>query len=295
MVTTPRTRDSGNGDYRLGIVLNGMDAVWYNTADPAYLNYVKESVDRLVGPDGSIPTYEAHESRLDDILMGKQLLFLYGVTRDAKYYKAAAMLRKQLSAQPREPSGGFWHMGNLPDQMWLDGLYMAEPFYAEYAATFHSSGNFADITRQFALIDQHLRDPKTGLLYHAWDQSKKERWADKTTGDSPNFWGRGTGWYLMALVDTLPYYDLKDPGRATLIAILNRTAEAVARYQDPSTGLWYQVLDKSGEKGNYFESSAACMFTYAFAKGCAPWISSTALCAQRCAGLSRHSSVIRSE
>lgn len=254
-------------DYRLGIVLDGMDAVWHNDPNPAYYDYVKQAVDQFVQPDGSIRTYDSQAKSLDNILLGRQLLMLYGVTQNQKYYKAAVLLRKQLATQPRTASGGFWHQGQLPDQMWLDGLYMAEPFYAEYASMFHEPGDFADITRQFSLMYRHARDPKTGLLYHAWDESKKAAWANKRTGDSPVFWGRATGWYMMALVETLPYYKRDDPGRATLIAILRRTAEAVAKVQDPKTGLWYEVLDKPTEKGNYLESSASCMFAYAFAKG----------------------------
>ncbi len=189
------------------------------------------------------------------------------MTQQPKYYKAAVILRKQLSIQPRNSSGGFWHKQIYPDQMWLDGLYMAEPFYAEYAATFQEPQDFADITRQFTLIDDHARDPKTGLLYHAWDASKKQAWANKATGLSSVFWARGMGWYMMALVDTLPYYKQDDPGRARLLSILNSEAAAVVRYQDKQTGLWYQVLNRPGAKGNYFESSAACMFTYSLAKG----------------------------
>ena len=134
--------------------------------------------------------------------------------------------------------------------MWLDGLYMAEPFYAEYAATFHEDTAFDDIAKQFFLIERHTRDDKTGLLYHGWDESKKQRWSDPTTGRSPNFWGRAMGWYAMALVDTLDYFPKTHPKRAELIAILKRLAIAVAKYQDPKAGLWYQVVDKAGAKGN---------------------------------------------
>jgi unsaturated rhamnogalacturonyl hydrolase len=151
--------------------------------------------------------------------------------------------------------------------MWLDGLYMAEPFYAEYAATFHHPEAFSDITHQFVLIDEHTRDKKTGLLYHGWDESKKERWADKETGHSPELWARAMGWAMMALVDTISYYPEQDAGRKVLMAELDRDAAAVARYQDGETGLWYQVMDKAGAKGNYLESSASCMFVYALAKG----------------------------
>jgi unsaturated rhamnogalacturonyl hydrolase len=151
--------------------------------------------------------------------------------------------------------------------MWLDGLYMAEPFYAEYAATFHEQSAFDDIAKQFILMESHARDPKTGLLYHGWDESKQQRWADPANGHSPNFWDRAMGWYAMALVDTLDYFPRTHPRRAELIAILNRLAKAVAKYQDSKTGLWYEVVDKGSEKGNYLESSGSSMFVYALAKG----------------------------
>jgi unsaturated rhamnogalacturonyl hydrolase len=254
-------------NYELATLLNGMNAVWYSTADGSYFRYIKESVDTLVSPDGSIPTYDPAASTLDNIALGRELLLLYRVTRDARYYKAATLLRGQLSTQPRAASGGFWHKQIYPEQMWLDGLYMAEPFYAEYAEVFQEPQDFADITQQFTLMEAHARDPKTGLLYHAWDESRKQPWSNKTTGASRIFWARGMGWYMMALADALPFYPQNDPGRARLIGILNRTAQAVALVQDAHTGLWYQVLDKPGEKGNYFESSAACMFAYALEKG----------------------------
>ena len=254
-------------NYELGTLLRGMDAVWFNTADARYYKYIKSSVDQFVGVDGSIPTFNAQENQLDSILLGRQLLLLYGVTRDPRYAKAATLLYQQLMHQPRTASGGFWHKQRYPNQMWLDGLYMAEPFYAEYAATFHHPEAFSDITHQFVLIDEHTRDEKTGLLYHGWDESKKERWADKETGHSPELWARAMGWAMMALVDTISYYPEQDAGRKVLMAELDRDAAAVARYQDGETGLWYQVMDKAGAKGNYLESSASCMFVYALAKG----------------------------
>jgi unsaturated rhamnogalacturonyl hydrolase len=259
--------DRWEWNYHLGTLLNGVDAVWLDTADRKYFNYIKASVDQFVSPDGSIPTWNVEEYQLDNILLGRQLLMLYGVTQDKRYAKAATLLYEQLHHQPRTPSGGFWHKQKYPNQMWLDGLYMAEPFYAEYAVTFNHPEAFKDITHQFTLIDKHLRDSKTGLLYHAWDESKQERWADKQTGLSPQFWARAMGWYIMALVDTLPYYSADDPGRKELLAQLERDAAAIAKYQDGKSGLWYQVLDKPDGKGNYFESSASCMFVYALAKG----------------------------
>lgn len=254
-------------NYALGTLLDGMDAVWMNTVDPRYFHYIQNSVDALLGPDGSIPTYKNDEYQLDNILLGRQLLLLYRVTQEPKYLKAASLLYEQLQHQPRTPQGGFWHKQRYPNQMWLDGLYMAEPFYAEYAGLSHHAEKFSDITLQFVLMEEHARDARTGLLYHGWDESKQQRWANPVTGDSSQFWARGMGWYMMALVDTLGFYPQNDPGRAPLLAILQREAAAVARYQDPASGLWFQVVDKPAAKGNYLESSAACMFVYALAKG----------------------------
>ncbi|SPE25233.1 Glycosyl hydrolase family 88 [Candidatus Sulfotelmatomonas gaucii] len=254
-------------NYELGTLLEGMDGVWFSTADGADFKYIKSSVDQLVTPEGTIATLKADDHELDNILVGRQLLLLYRVTLDKRYLTAATFLNDQLAQQPRNADGGYWHKQRYPNQMWLDGLYMAEPFRAEYAFISHRPEDFKDVTHQFVLMEQHARDSKTGLLYHGWDASKQERWANKQTGDSTQFWARGIGWYMMALVDTLSYYPADDPGRKQLLAILNREAASVARYQDQKTGLWYTMMNKTGEKGNYFESSSACMFVYAFAKG----------------------------
>jgi unsaturated rhamnogalacturonyl hydrolase len=254
-------------NYELGTLLQGMRSVWLTDVDPRDFNYIKSSVDALIAPDGSIPTLKPEEHQLDNVLLGRQLLFLYGVTQDKRYLTAATFLWNQLGAQPRNAEGGYWHKQRYPNQMWLDGLYMAEPFRAEYASISHHPEELADITKQFVLMEQHARDAKTGLLYHGWDASKQERWADHKTGDSSQFWARGVGWYMMALVDTLDFYPEGDPGRAQLIAILQRESAAIARFQDKNTGLWYTMLNKPGEKGNYFEASSACMFVYALAKG----------------------------
>jgi unsaturated rhamnogalacturonyl hydrolase len=253
--------------YELGVVLKGVEGVWYSTGDGRYFKYVRQSVDHFVDKDGAIRTYKLEDYNIDNVLLGRNLLTLYKVTGQEKYRKAAALLREQLRAHPRTSEGGFWHKKIYPHQMWLDGLYMGEPFYAEYAAAFGEPEAFEDIAKQFVLMERHSRDAKTGLLYHGWDESRGQRWADKTTGRSPNVWGRAMGWYAMALVDTLEHFPAGHPRRAELVAILNRLAEAVARYQEPGSGLWYQVLDKGGRKGNYLEASASSMFVYALAKG----------------------------
>ena len=253
--------------YDKNLLLAGFAAVWQNTGDPSYYRYIQRSMDRLVADDGSIASYKEDELSSDEIALGRQLLLLYGRTRKEKYYKAATIIRSQIDIQPRTPSGGFWHKKRYPNQMWLDGPYMVEPFYAQYAAMFQRPKDFDDIAHQFVLIEARTRDAKTGLLYHGWDETRQMSWANKDTGRSPIFWARAIGWYAMALVDTLPYFPPDHPGRAQLLAILNRLAPAIAGAQDPETGLWYQVIDKRKEPGNFPESSASCMLVYALQKG----------------------------
>ena len=252
--------------YEQGVLLTGMEAVWLNTGDGRYFDYIRRVIDRYVEDDGTIKTYKQADYNIDNVQPGRILLLLYKVTGQEKYRKAAAHLREQLKSHPRTSEGGFWHKKIYPSQMWLDGLYMGEPFYAEYAATFGEPEAFDDIAKQFVLMERNSRDAKTGLLYHGWDESKQQRWADKTTGRSPNFWGRAMGWYAMALVDVLEYFPKDHPRRGELLAILGRLAAAIEKVQEPQTGLWYQVLNAGGMKGNYLEASASVMFVYALAK-----------------------------
>ena len=158
--------------YEQGVVMKGMEGVWLSTADARYFRFIQESIDRFVQDDGTIRTYKGDEYNIDNILNGRMLLFLYNVTGQDKYRKAAGLLREQLKTHPRTSEGGFWHKKIYPSQMWLDGLYMGEPFYAEYAKTFHEDADFDDIARQFVFMERHSRDPKTGLLYHGWDESR---------------------------------------------------------------------------------------------------------------------------
>jgi unsaturated rhamnogalacturonyl hydrolase len=265
VVTEPNKPVKWN--YEQGVLLKGMEGVWLRTGDGRYFKYIQQLTDQFVNSDGTIRTYKLEDYNIDNVLSGRNLLLLYKVTGQEKYRKAAALLREQLKNHPRTSEGGFWHKKIYPSQMWLDGLYMGEPFYAEYATIFNEPAAFDDIAKQFILMERHARDAQTGLLYHGWDESRQQRWADPQTGRSPNFWGRAMGWYAMALVDTLDYFPENHAQRAELVAILKRLAAAVAKYQEPKSGLWYQVLDKGGEKGNYLESSASSMFVYALSKG----------------------------
>ncbi|HVT87065.1 MAG TPA: DUF4350 domain-containing protein [Chitinophagaceae bacterium] len=253
--------------YDEGVVLKGMQGLWYNSGGVKYFHYIKQCMDLFIDNNGNIRTYKPEDFNLDNVNNGRILLLLYRVTGEKKYWNAASKLWQQLKEQPRNAEGGFWHKKIYPDQMWLDGLYMAEPFYAEYASLSHDAAAFNDIAKQFILMEQHSRDPRSGLLYHAWDASKKEKWANKTTGLSPNFWGRAMGWYGMALVDVLDYFPTDNPQRETLIRILNRFASAIIKVQDAKTGLWWDILNQPNYKNNYPEASASSMFVYTLAKG----------------------------
>ncbi|PWS32372.1 glycoside hydrolase family 88 protein [Pedobacter paludis] len=253
--------------YDMGVVLEGAAMVWRNTGNGDYFKYIQSSMDAYIDKAGNIRTYKGEDFNIDNVKNGRALLLLYKVTGQQKYLTAATQLYDQLQKQPRTKEGGFWHKKIYPNQMWLDGLYMGEPFYAEYAALMNKDAAFDDVAKQFILMEKYARDAKTGLLYHGYDESRTEQWANKTTGTSPNFWARAMGWYMMALVDVLDNFPKNHPKRAELIAILNRTATATVKYQDAKSGVWFDIMDLPIKKGNYLESSASSMFVYGLAKG----------------------------
>nr|WP_229725526.1 glycoside hydrolase family 88 protein [Hymenobacter baengnokdamensis] len=262
-------RKTARWDYEQGLMLRALERVWERTGDARYFTYIQKDLDQFVQKDGSIRTYKADEYQLDNLATGPALLLLsqLSVPGNEKYRLAAATLRKQLASQPRTKEGGFWHKKTYPNQMWLDGLYMAEPFYAEYSALTGDAAGLDDVAKQFALIEKHLVDPKTGLLYHGYDESREQQWANKATGQSPNAWDRAIGWYAMALVETLDYLPAGNANRAALIKDLQRLAPVLAKYQDAKTGTWSLVMGHESEKGNYAEASGSSMFVYALAKG----------------------------
>ena len=252
--------------YDMGVMLKGIEGIWQNTGDAKYFNYIQQQMDFFINDDGAIHDYKGTEYNIDHVNNGKQVMLLYRVLGKEKYKKAAQTLRDQLKTHPRTNEGGFWHKKVYPYQMWLDGLYMGQPFYAEYAMVFKEDTTFNDIARQFMYMERHARDARTGLLYHGWDESRQQQWANKETGNSPNFWGRALGWYGMAMVDVLDYFPKQHAGRDSIIAILNRFAQAVVKVQDPASGLWFDIVDKPKEPKNYKEASASCMLTYTLAK-----------------------------
>jgi len=237
------------------------------TGDSRYYDYAKGYADSLIDSDGVIYNYKMSNYNIDQINPGKMMFLLYDRTRDPRYEKVIHTLREQIDSQPRIAAGGFWHKRIYPDQMWLDGLYMGAPFYAEHALRYNRPGDFSDVVNQFLIVAASTYDPATGLYRHAFDASRKMAWADSLTGQAPHAWGRAMGWFSMAIVDVLDFLPADQTGRDQMIDILNRMVKKLAEIQDPATGGWYQVLDRSGDDGNYIETSCTAMFAYSIFKG----------------------------
>ncbi len=253
-------------DYCHGLELQAMLDVYDAYGDRKIYEYALAYADTMIHEDGSIKTYKLEEYNIDRLNSGKFLFRIYEQTKDEKYRKAIDLLRSQIDTHPRNEDGGFWHKKIYPNQMWLDGLYMGAPFYAEYAFRNNRVNDYADVINQFLTVARHTYDPQNGLYRHACDVSRKERWADSVTGQSQHSWGRALGWYAMAFVDALEFIPVHEAGRDSMLVVLNNVVAQVKRLQDEKTGLWYQVLDKSGEKGNYLESSCSAMFVYTLFK-----------------------------
>lgn len=253
--------------YEHGLLLGALEEVGLRTGDPAFGRFVEDYMKTLVAPDGRILTYRDDEFNLDQVNPGKVAMVLAARTDDSRWKACLPRLRDQLVHQPRTASGGFWHKKIYPDQMWLDGLYMQGPFLARWGREYGNSSDFDEVVFQLNLIETKARDEATGLLYHAWDESRRQLWAHPDTGCSPHFWSRALGWYAMALVDVLDWLPATHVGAKSLPAILGRLAMALSKVQDAASGLWFQVLDQADRPGNYLETSGSSMFTYALFKG----------------------------
>lgn len=256
----------GSWNYVTGTVLLGYKELWKISGEQKYYDYIRNTVDQVVKSDGSITGYTLSDYNIDQIKEGCPVLFLYRETGMEKYKKTADLLRRQLSEHPRTSEGAFWHKERYPWQIWLDGLYMGSPFYAEYGELFNEPAAMDDVAVQLLVTHKHLRDTVTGLYYHGWDEKRQQEWADTVTGQSPSFWGRGMGWYAMALVDVLDYLPAGHVKRDSVLMIMKGFATAIKNYQDSASGVWWQVSDQAGREGNYLESSVSCMFVYALAK-----------------------------
>jgi unsaturated rhamnogalacturonyl hydrolase len=257
------TPDQTVWHYEHGLVLQSIFSLGEQTGNTDYCRWVKTMYDTRVFDTGDIAGYREDEYNLDLINPGKGLFDLYKKYGEKKYRAAIKLLRGQLRNQPRTKTKGFWHKKIYPFQMWLDGLYMQGPFYARYALEFGSAEDLDDVIHQFVLMESKARDEKTGLLYHAWDESRRQLWANPDTGCSPHFWGRAIGWYCMALADTLDFIPSGSQEKAAILtAIASRLTAAILKYQDKKSGLWYQILDRGQCEKNYPESSVSSMFVY---------------------------------
>lgn len=250
--------------YAQGVGCCAMLKMWKATGEQKYFDYVADWTDSLINDKGQIHLFHVETYNLDYINSGKVLFDVYQQTGEERYRIAMDALIKQLENQPRTLEGGFWHKLIYMHQMWLDGLYMASPYMAQYGQVFDKPEWIDQAVKQFRLCHKHTHDAKTGLYHHAWDESKSQRWANPETGHSPNFWGRSIGWWFMAMVDVLDFIPENHPGRADIIGYIQGLADALPKYQ--VDGLWYQVLDQPERKGNFPEASVTTQCMYAYAK-----------------------------
>lgn len=254
-------------DYTQGLIAKSMMQVADASGEERFYEYAKSFADQFVDTAGVIMSYRKEQYNLDRLNGGKFLWDLWHKSGEEKYRKAALRLREQLDSQPRTTEGGFWHKQVYPHQMWLDGLYMGAPFYAQCAVEMNRPEDFEDVINQFVIVYRHTYDARTGLNFHGWDESRGQEWANKENGCSPHVWGRAMGWYAMALVDALDYIPQEHPRRKELIQLLNQVAAGLKNAQDAQTKVWLQVMDEPGREGNYPEATASAMFVYALYKG----------------------------
>jgi unsaturated rhamnogalacturonyl hydrolase len=252
-------------EYNHGIVLRGIEQVHRYTGDARYLQYLQRFADDAIGGSGTIALPAEHN--LDEIQPAILLPALFLATGEERYRTAAAGIRARYERMPRNSAGGFWHKQMYPNQMWLDSIYMGEPFLGRYARVFGGCDEFCydTVTEQTLLLAEHVQE-QSGLLYHAWDGSpaqQKAAWADAGSGRSPCVWGRALGWYSMSLVELLIDLPADHPRRSAMLDVWGRLAPAIAQAQDTETGLWFQVVDQGERSDNWIESSASGMFVYA--------------------------------
>jgi unsaturated rhamnogalacturonyl hydrolase len=257
----------GSPKWAYDVAFLGMAIDRLGSIDKKYSGYMENWVNYFVHPDGSVTDYRLKEYNLDRIFPGRNVLTLYRRNNDPKYKVALDNFIEQLKTHPKTNAGGYWHKNIYQHQMWLDGIFMASTFMVQYAREFNAPEWYDVAAFQTKLIYEKTLDLSTGLLMHAWDESRQQKWCDPATGKSHYPWSRAMGWYTMAILDILDYLPADHPERENLIGILQNTCDALLKVQDPKSGLWYQVLNEGGREGNYLEGSGSAMYIYVFAKG----------------------------
>lgn len=255
-------------NYIDGCMMTSLYTIYKLTGNKKYLEFIDKFVDYYVFDDGAIRGYEMSTYNVDNINEGRVLFDLYKETGKFKYKKAINLLYSQLQSQPRTELGNFWHKKIYPNQVWLDGLYMAQVFYTRYETELNRGKGYADIVKQFKTVYENMYDRDKKLYYHGWDYSATALWSDAQTGLSKSFWLRAIGWYTVGLIDTICYMDRSRPDlKAELITIFRRTIEGLEQYIDPAKHMFWQVVDQGGREGNYLEASGSAMLAYAMMKG----------------------------
>jgi unsaturated rhamnogalacturonyl hydrolase len=253
-------------NYEDGCVWKGALDLARATSLRGFSDFVYREVSARVADDGTIAGFTPDEFNIDNVNPGVVLLELHAQTGEARLQRAAHRQLAQLGAHPRTHSGGFWHKRIYPHQIWLDGLYMAQPLRSAQARLAGDAAIAADVAAQFAHVHRALRDPVSGLLYHGWDESRRERWSDPATGCSPNFWARALGWYAMALIDCIEQLgDAFTAEQRMLSGHLGALAAALRRVQTQGR-MWLQLPALADAAGNYEETSATLMIAYALMK-----------------------------
>jgi unsaturated rhamnogalacturonyl hydrolase len=251
--------------YHQGVFLSGVERIWRLSGEQKYRDYIKNWLDYYIDENGKI-RFDDHARQFDDMQPAILLFNLYKETGDPRYKKVLDNFASIVEKWPSNARGGFWHKYDQPNQMWLDGLYMIGPYALMYAHYFDRPYFYEKIYRQMNLMRRNMTDPKTGLLYHGWDDSKTAAWADKKTSLSPVFWGRSIGWYAVAVMDILDYLPAEHERHREFESAAVDIINALVRFQDEESGLWFQVVDKGDDPENWLETSCSCLFTYAIAK-----------------------------
>jgi len=235
------------------------------TGQKRYYDFAENFLDYYVFEDGSLRGFKEEEYNLDNICEGRVLFDVYKMSGKEKYRKAIETLYGQIKRQPRTCEGSFWHKAIYPNQVWLDGLYMAQVFYSKYTGEFENGTNYDDILNQFRTVRAKMYDPATGLYRHGYDASKTAFWAGED-GCSKNPWLRSLGWFSAALIDVTADVD-RDDFRAEMTKIAKELAQNLLPYIDAESGMLWQVPNQIGREGNYPETSGSAMVAYFYLKG----------------------------